>query len=76
MSYYGNMNISGERGMEIEYEGMVNNISDDQTESEYSDSKRHRTPPNTGTETHFIITTTSSLGLNKLWFAQKTKLKT
>ncbi|RXN32702.1 CD209 antigen-like protein [Labeo rohita] len=47
MSYYGNMNISGERGMEIEYEGMVNNSSDDQTESEYSDSKRHRTPPNT-----------------------------
>ncbi|XP_073685571.1 CD209 antigen-like protein C isoform X1 [Garra rufa] len=47
MSYYGNIDISGKRGMGIEYEEMAINSSDVQTESEYSDTKRSRTPQNT-----------------------------
>lgn len=59
------MYISGKCGMEIEYEEKDINSSDVYTERELLD---------TGTETHFIIITTGSLGLNKSQFAQHTKL--
>ncbi|XP_058644801.1 natural killer cells antigen CD94-like [Onychostoma macrolepis] len=41
------MNISGKYGMEIEYEEMDINSSDVNTEREYMDAKRYRTPQNT-----------------------------
>lgn len=66
MSYYGNINISGKHGMEKEYEEIDINSRD---VKEYMDIQRHRTPQNTGTETHFIKMANGSLGLNKSWFA-------
>ncbi len=70
MSYYGNINISEKHGMEKEYEEININNSDGNTGREYMDMQRYRTSQNTGTEAHFIV----SLGLNKSWFAQYTKL--
>ncbi|RXN36230.1 CD209 antigen-like protein [Labeo rohita] len=57
MSYYGNMNIPGTRGMDKDEQEEMNiyanaDASDDvRTETDNTDTKRHHTPQHTGSDT-------------------------
>ncbi len=61
MSYYGNMNIPGTRGMAGDEEEMniYSNADADDVRTETENTKRHQTPQHTGNETHLIIITTT-----------------